>query len=139
MALHLRVVCPENEAFDGDIAFVTVPASDGCLGVAPKHSSEICTLEPGLVSVCDHQMGQTDHRIVVSEGYAQVCDDEIIVLAERAEDLAHLDRDKVQADLQAFEDKLNSLSEDDAERSYFYNRIAWCKLLLAHLADQAAA
>ena len=67
----------------------------------------------------------------VAGGYAQVADDVVTVLAERACDLATVDADKLKADIQGFEEKLGNLSEDDARRAYLYNEIAWCKLKLA--------
>ena len=76
-------------------------------------------------------MGTVDHTFAVDGGYAQVADDVVIVLAERACDLASVDADKVKADIQGFEEKLGNLSEDDARRAYLYNEIAWCKLKLA--------
>ena len=39
MAMHLRIVCPESEPYNGDVAFVTVPSTDGSFGVAPRHAS----------------------------------------------------------------------------------------------------
>ena len=72
-----------------------------------------------------------DHTFAVAGGYAQVADDVVTVLAERACDLATVDADKVKADIQGFEEKLGNLSEDDARRAYLYNEIAWCKLKLA--------
>ena len=72
-----------------------------------------------------------DSTFAVAGGYAQVADDVVTVLAERACDLATVDADKLKADIQGFEEKLGNLSEDDARRAYLYNEIAWCKLKLA--------
>ena len=134
--MHLRIVCPESKAYEGDCAFVTIPSTDGALGVLPHHASEICTIEPGVVRVCDTAMGQVSHTFVVGTGYAQVADDQLVILAERAADLSEVKADEVRAKQREFEDKLGTLSEDDAHRSYLYNEIAWCKLLLASLEEQ---
>ena len=128
----IRIVCPESCAYEGEAAYVSIPSTDGEFGVLPHHASEICTIETGYVKVCDNAMGTTDHTFAVTGGYAQVADDVIIVLADKAEDLADVDPQKVQAEIQGFEDKLSNLSEDDARRAYLYNEIAWCKLKLAH-------
>ena len=131
MALRIRIVCPEHSAYDADAAFVSIPSTDGNLGVAPHHANEICTIEPGFVTICDEAIGQVSHTFAVDVGYAEVPGDEVVILAERAQDLSELDVEKVQADIQGFEEKLSNLSKDDAHRSYLYNEIAWCKLLLA--------
>ena len=134
MAMHLRIVCPEHLAFEGDCAFLTLPSTDGSMGVLPRHASEICTIETGFIRIADEKMGEVSHTFAVSTGYAQIADDRVIVLAERAEDLASVTAQSVNERLHGFEDKLSNLSQDDARRSYLYNEIAWCKLLLAHVA-----
>ena len=130
--MQIRIVCPESCAYEGEAAFVSIPSTDGEFGVLPRHASEICTIEPGFVKVCDQAMGTTDHTFAVSGGYAQVADDVVIVIAERACDLATVDADKIKAEIHGFEDQLSNLSEDDARRAYLYNEIAWCKLKLAN-------
>ena len=131
MALRIRIVCPEHSADEADAAFVSIPSTDGSLGVAPHHANEICTIEPGFVTICDEAIGRVSHTFAVDVGYAEVTGDEVVILAERAQDLSELDVEKVQADIQGFEEKLSNLSKDDAHRSYLYNEIAWCKLLLS--------
>ena len=122
--MRIRIVCPVSCAYEGDAAFVSIPSTDGEFGVLPAHSSEICTIDRGYVRV-------SDKAFAVAGGYAQVADDVVTVLAERACDLATVDADKLKADIQGFEEKLGNLSEDDARRAYLYNEIAWCKLKLA--------
>lgn len=127
----IRIVCPEHCAYEGEAAFAVVPSTDGECGILPKHANEICTITDGYVRMCDKEMGTVDHTFAVGGGYAQIADDTVIVLAERACDLADVDAEKVKVELQGFEDNLRNLSEDDARRAYLYNEIAWCKLLLA--------
>lgn len=131
MAMQLRVVCPEECIFEGKAAFVAVPSTDGEFGIMPRHASEICTIERGYVRVSNTDMHTVDHTIAVTEGYVQVANNEVIILAERAADLEHVDREAVENKLAGFEDGLMNLSADDARRAYLYNEIAWCKLLLA--------
>ncbi|WP_353738882.1 ATP synthase F1 subunit epsilon [Collinsella ihumii] len=130
MPMELRIVCPDSCPYDGEAAFVTLPTTDGETGVAPLHASEISTIGPGYVRVCNEKMGQVDRTFAVSGGYVQIAGDVIIVLADRAQDLALVDADEVQAKIKGFEDQLSVLSENDAHRAYLYNEIAWCKLLL---------
>ncbi|WP_342589682.1 ATP synthase F1 subunit epsilon [Collinsella tanakaei] len=131
MAMHLRIVCPDSCAFDGPCAFVTIPTTDGQIGIAPLHASEITTIAAGYVRACDERMGSVDHVFAVSGGYVQIANDEIVVLADRAADVASVDAAELQAKIKGFEDQLSVLSESDAHRAYLYNEIAWCKLLLA--------
>lgn len=131
MAMQLRIVCPEECVFEGPVAYVAVPTTVGEFGILPRHASEVCTIDGGRVRVSEQKMGVTDHVFAVTEGYVQVANDEVIILAERAIDLEKVDSDDVAARLADFEDQLGKMSENDARRAYLYNEIAWCKLLLA--------
>ena len=81
--MHVRIVCPEHSAYEGEAAFVALPSTDGELGILPRHASEICTIKSGYVRVCDQRMGEVSRTFAVDGGYAQIADDEVIVLAER--------------------------------------------------------
>ena len=129
--MRIRIVCPEYNEYEGEAAFVALPTSTGELGVAPRHANEICTIGMGYVRVSDERMGTVDRRFAVSGGYAEITGDEVIILAERAADLAFVDAGKLNAEVADFEDQLSNLSPDDARRAYLYNEIAWRKLLLA--------
>ncbi|QWT18235.1 F0F1 ATP synthase subunit epsilon [Collinsella sp. zg1085] len=133
--MHVRIVCPEHLAFEGEARFLTVPATDGSLGIAPLHASEIFTITSGFVQLCAEEMGSITSTFAVGTGYVQVASDKIIILAERAEDMAQLDVHTLETQLQGFEDELVNLSENDARRSNLYNEIAWCKLLLTELSS----
>ena len=56
----------------------------------------------------------------------------MLVLAERAQDMALVSKDELEERLRGFEEQLGNLSADDARRAYLYNEIAWCKLLSAN-------
>ncbi len=128
--MRIRIACPESNAYEGEASFVALPSTDGEMGVLPGHASEICTVEAGIVRVCDQAMGTVDHRFAVAGGYAEITADEVVVLAQRACDLDAIDADAIRAELQGFEDQLSNLSQDDARRAYLYNEMAWRKLLL---------
>lgn len=130
--MQLRIVCPEECVFEGPAAYAAVPTTVGELGILPRHASEICTIDSGLIRVSEEKMGVTDRAFAVTEGYVQVANDEVIVLAERAVDMSKVDADAVRDRLAGFEDQLGKMSQNDARRAYLYNEIAWCRLLLAH-------
>lgn len=130
MPMQLRIVCPEKCVFDDEVAYVSVPSTVGEFGILPRHASEICIVSEGRIRVSKEQMGVTDQVFAVADGYVQVANNEVIVLAERAVDMAEVDAEAVSERLAGFEDELMKLSENDAHRAYLYNEIAWCKLLL---------
>ncbi len=129
--MHIRIVCPEHNEYEGEAAFVALPTSTGELGVAPRHANEICSVDVGFVRICDERMGEVTRTFAVNGGYAEITGEEVIILAERAADLASIDAEALKAEIAEFEDQLSNLSADDARRAYLYNEIAWRKLLLA--------
>lgn len=130
MSMHVRIVCPEFSAFEGNAVFASIPSTDGEIGIMMHHASSICTIEPGYIRIAEKALGTVEHTFAVTRGYAQVANDELIILVNRAKDVSTVDKDEVQAEIQGFEEKLSVLSENDATRAYLYNEIAWCKLLL---------
>lgn len=130
--MDLQVVCPESSEFDGQAAYVALPATTGEMGVLPRHASEICTLRPGYVRISEQRMGTTDRVIAVDEGYAEITADRVIILTERAQDMAHVDRAEVNDRLGGLQNRLEACAPDDARRAYLLSEIAWCKLLLAY-------
>lgn len=129
--MQLRIVCPEECVFEGPVAYVAVPTTVGEFGILPHHASEICAIDGGRIRVSESQMGVTDRVFAVTDGYVQVANDEVIVLAERALDIEKVDAEEVSAQMAGFEDELGKMSENDTRRAYLYNEIAWCKLLLS--------
>lgn len=130
MAMQVRVVCPEELVYEGEAAFVVVPTSDGEFGILARHASEICTLERGYVRICDDDPGTVSHTVAVNDGYVQVADDEVIILATRACDMAEVDADETRARLASLEKRLAALPEDDPDRAYIEREASWAHLML---------
>ena len=116
--MQLRIVCPEECVYEGAVAYVAVPSTVGEFGILPHHASEICTIDGGHIRVSETKMGVVDHVFAVTDGYVQVANDEVIVLAERAIDTEKVDVDEVNARLAGFEDQLGNMAEGDARRAY---------------------
>ncbi len=49
--LRLEIVTPENKAFSEDVDMVTLPGSEGELGVYPQHVPLLTTLRPGELRI----------------------------------------------------------------------------------------
>ena len=77
--MHLEILTPDNKVFNGEIASVNLPGSDGYFEVFPKHAAIISTLEKGAIKV---NTGSKIEEFVVDGGVVEVLNDNIIVLAE---------------------------------------------------------
>jgi F-type H+-transporting ATPase subunit epsilon len=83
--LRLRVLSPERQLVDADVAEVTAPGAYGEIGVLPDHAALVTALEPGTLS---YREGVTTSRLRISGGFAEVRDNVMTVLADSAEVLA---------------------------------------------------
>ena len=108
--LRLRVVTPERQLLDEEVDEVTAPGSVGEFGVLPNHITFLSSLQPGRLNY--KRSGQT-RLLAVSSGFAEVVDNVMTVLADRAEFAEEIDIDQAHAALRAAEDSLKTLAAAD--------------------------
>ena len=92
--LFLSVVTPKKEmVVDAEVNQVNIPGFDGDMGILPNHAPLLTLLRAGRFS---YQKGEEEIELVVSEGYAEVTDNRVTVLAESAEFLHEIDHDRAE-------------------------------------------
>ena len=87
--LHFELVSPARLLFSGEVTSVTLPGTEGDMGIFAGHAPVLSTLRPGVV-VVTKEGGATD-RIFVRGGFAEVNPQGLTLLAETAIPLAELD------------------------------------------------
>ncbi len=107
-----ELVTPERMLLSEDAAQVVVPGVEGEFTVLSGHAPVIAALRPGVVSAT--LADASTMRVFVKGGFAEVDADRVIVLAERAADVADLDAAGVAAELQAAEAELAAATGDAA-------------------------
>ena len=80
--IHVDIVSAEGEIFSGDAAMVFAPASEGEIGVAPRHAPLLSLLKPGEVRVQTPDGQQ--HFFFVGGGAIEVQPAQVTVLADTA-------------------------------------------------------
>jgi F-type H+-transporting ATPase subunit epsilon len=91
----------------------------------------VSALVSGTVSVAVPEAGKDGKvNIVVTGGYAQICDNKVIVLANDALAVSDIDVAAVREGLADVEGKLASLKDGDAELTYYKSQKAWYELQL---------
>ena len=48
--LHLNIVSPEKEVFNGEVKSVTLPGTSGVFSILPQHAPIVSSLQEGTVS-----------------------------------------------------------------------------------------
>ncbi len=79
--MRVTVISPERAVFDGDASAVTAPAYDGLVGILPGHAPFVTLLGAGDLTV---RTDGGERVISVQQGYLQVVDDLVRVVAEHA-------------------------------------------------------
>lgn len=79
----LTIVTPEKTALSArPVDFVAIPALEGEMGVLPGHAPMVVQIKEGVLRYVS--AGETDAFAVLS-GFAEICGDRVLVLAEAAE------------------------------------------------------
>ena len=94
--VHCVVVTPERTLFDEVVDFVALPLFDGELGVLPGHSPLIGRLGSGELRTKD---GEATRRYYVDGGFAQVRDDVVTILTNKATPAEQIDAPAAAAEL----------------------------------------
>jgi F-type H+-transporting ATPase subunit epsilon len=104
MGLIVRVLTPAGVVLEGMAQSVILPGHDGQFGVLTGHAPLTTMVEIGVVRIRQQQQWMA---IAVSQGFAQIRQDEVIVLVNTAERGDQIDPTIAQADLLQAEEKLH--------------------------------
>jgi F-type H+-transporting ATPase subunit epsilon len=80
--IHVDIVSAEGQIFAGEASMVFVPASQGEIGIAPRHAPLLTTLKPGEVRV--QTEGQEEQSFYVGGGALEIQPHLVSVLADTA-------------------------------------------------------
>lgn len=138
--LTCKFVRPDKQLFEGKCASMTLVTYSGELGVLPGHASEICALGDGVVRIKRlDEDGGDEHDVVVSGGYAEICNDVVVIIADHARAADDIDAETVRRTHDKAQAKRDALPEGDHQRAYYENKMAWCDLLLEKAGAQTAS
>ena len=112
--LHFELVSPARLLFSGSVASVTIPGTEGEMGIFPGHAPILSTLKPGIVTVT-RDGGGTD-RIFVKGGMVEVNPQGLTLLAEVAIPMAELDAAAIAKQISNAEEDVADAKSDEARR-----------------------
>jgi F-type H+-transporting ATPase subunit epsilon len=106
--IRLNIVTPDRLVTEQEVTEVTLPGVDGYLGILPGHAPLLTEVRPGEV---EYTAGGSKHTLVVTDGFAEVLGDRVILLVDAAErveeiDVARAEKAKTRAEelLKRFDD-----------------------------------
>lgn len=76
--LHLSIVSPEKEVFDGTVSSVTLPGTNGVFSILSHHAPIVSSLQAGTVTYVTtdgeaHTLDIHSGFVELSNGEASVC------------------------------------------------------------------
>ena len=93
MPLQLDIVTPEKLAYSDEVDAVTLPGSEGELGVLPHHAPLVSTLGAGELRL---RKAGAEESFAIVGGFLQVLPDKVVVMAETADMASEIDLERAQ-------------------------------------------
>lgn len=116
LVIHVDVVSAEGEIFSGPAKMVFVPASEGDIGIAPRHAPLLTLLKAGEVRI--QTPDGAEHLIFVGGGVLEIQPKKVTVLADTALRAKDIDEAAALAAKQraeeALKDKVDKISQAEA-------------------------
>ncbi len=120
---YLEIITPERQFYTGPASGLVMPALDGEYGVQPGHEPVVTALRPGTARFCADGKWT---EVVVSDGFAEIMPDYVILLASSAERPEEIDRDRAERARERAEERLR---QKQSLREYHLSRAALARAM----------
>lgn len=120
---YLEIITPEKQFYVGPASSLVMPALDGEYGVQPGHEPIVTAIEPGLVRF---QADGAWNDVVVSDGFAEVMPDYVILLVSSAERPEEIDRARAERAKERAEERLR---QKQSVREYHLSKAALARAM----------
>jgi|688.fasta_scaffold02830_21 F-type H+-transporting ATPase subunit epsilon len=104
-SLTLRVITPERIVLDAEVSSISIPATDGGIGILPRHAPMIAALDTGLLR---YKLGGKSHVMFVSGGFCEVRGATVRIVTEAGERPEEIDEERVKEAEQRARERLRS-------------------------------
>jgi len=108
--LKLEIVTPEAKVFSDDVDMVTLPGSEGEMGIYPQHVPLMTQLAAGEVIV---RKGSQDFFLAVGDGFVEVTGDSVSILTDMAIKAENIDEAKAEEARRRAEARLAEKLDDE--------------------------
>lgn len=109
--LHLQVATPERLFVDEQVTQAELPGKNGYMGILPGHAALLSALGAGVLT---YQGGGGSHVLAIAGGFVEVFDNNVRVLADRAELPQDIDTGKAQRELEQANEALRHADSEAA-------------------------
>ncbi len=143
-AMRCTVALPDRALFQGEIAYASIPGTDGYFGVLPGHELTVSlNREGGLVTLTVGENEQEKKQFLVMGGATSVLDDKVTVLARFGTAVEDIDAEAVKAEADECRQIIADVQQknDPQDRATLVTnqkRLEWCEAQLKHISGAAA-
>ncbi|WP_420629849.1 F0F1 ATP synthase subunit epsilon [Candidatus Leptofilum sp.] len=114
MTIQCDIVTQERTVFSQQVASVSLPGTEGRMGILPNHSALLATLDFGDVWI-RHPDGEEEH-FAIGGGYAEVQPDKVVILADSAEQAEEIDLERAEKARERAQKAMETGVVDDPDR-----------------------
>ncbi len=107
--LHLEIVTPDHVVLDTNADYVGSPGVDGQFGVLAGHIPLLTALEIGTLY---YRLDNKEFYVFVSGGFVEVANNKITILAQSAELVDNIDKERAEKAKERAEERLAKKTED---------------------------
>lgn len=107
--IRVDIVTPDRLAYSGDVNMVIARATDGDLGILPRHVPLIAALDTWPLRLL---IDETEHQVSLCGGFIEVQPEKVTILAGCAELPEEIDAERAEAAKKRAEERLASKSGD---------------------------
>ncbi|MCK6486104.1 MAG: ATP synthase F1 subunit epsilon [Phycisphaerae bacterium] len=93
--LRCSVITPERQVLEREAASVVLPAHDGLIGYMRDRAPMVCEVGIGILTMSGGPQGE--QRLFVDGGFAQVLNNDVTILTNRAMSADEIDRENATA------------------------------------------
>tara|TARA_Y100000746_G_scaffold3634_1_gene3323 strand:+ start:1863 stop:2246 length:384 start_codon:yes stop_codon:yes gene_type:complete len=111
--IKYELVCPESKVESGEADSVLVPGYEGDFTVLVNHAAYLSTLRPGMLKIFS---SGNEIEYFVDSGFAEVSDQGLVVLAEKAIKRSDLDKGTINIMISELEEKMEKNEGNDKDK-----------------------
>ena len=115
---ELKIVASDKKFYIGPCHNLIIPTIDGLMGIMAGHEGTVTTIEPGEIKF---QVDGVWHKAAVSEGFAEIMPEEVIILVDTAELPEEIDIKRAEMAKERAEERLR---HRESMREYYYSKAA---------------
>lgn len=108
--LKLEIVTPDAKAYSDEVEMVTLPGSEGEMGIYPQHVPLLTQIVPGEVVV---RKDGREYFLAVGEGFVEITGERVAIMADMAIRAENIDEAKAEEARRRAEARLAEHIDDE--------------------------